>query len=81
MTEQFKSNYNLGINASAEHIKKRKIARKINEVIKKNKLTQRMVGMLFKIDPHYISDINCYKLDKFSIEKLNEFLKKIKGNK
>lgn len=64
----------LGLSNPEEHLAKAELARQINELIKKKKLTQSAAATLLDIDQPKISALSRGRLAGFSLERLFRFL-------
>lgn len=67
----------LGLPNSEKYLAKAKLARQINNIIEKRSLKQVQAAEILGIDQPKISDLNCGRLDGFSIERLIVFLNKL----
>lgn len=67
----------LGVENPERYLAKVKLAYQINEIIKKRGLKQVQAANILEIDQPKISDLNCGRLDNFSIERLISFLNKL----
>jgi predicted XRE-type DNA-binding protein len=60
-----------------KHLAKVKLAYQINSILEKRRLKQVEAAEILGIDQPKISDLNCGRLDGFSIERLIGFLNKL----
>jgi len=64
----------LGYADAKERTLKVKLALEVNQILKERKLTQAQAGELLNIVQPHVSDLVRYRLNRFSVERLMEFL-------
>lgn len=67
----------LGYADAKERTLKVKLALEVNRVLRERKLTQAQAGELLDIVQPHVSDLARYRLNRFSVERLMEFLTRL----
>jgi len=67
----------LGYADAKERTLKVKLALEVNQLLKQRKITQARAAELLGIAQPHVSDLTRYRLNRFSVERLMEFLTKL----